>query len=107
MEEFNKKGFPIVKLHDDNFEIKAIDYWEFRTFKYSEIVKIDYYHNTEKWWGFIRGMSSRFEPHKLKIIKANGADWIYNSPSEYSKEFAIVLREIVKRCGLDQKIKSY
>jgi hypothetical protein len=104
MEEFNQKGFPIIKLHDDCFEIKAIDYWEFRTFKYSEILKIEYFHINEKYWylNIFRVFSySRFEPSKLKVYKQNGADWTYNSPTEFNKEFNAFIKKIRTRCGID------
>lgn len=37
---FEKKGYPIIKIQADQFEIKAIDYWEFRRFSFSEIKEI-------------------------------------------------------------------
>jgi len=100
MEEFNQKGFPIIKLHDDCFEIKAIDYWEYRTFKYSEVIEIDYYSNKDKWWNSL-SLLSNFEPYKLKIIKENGADWVYDAPRKYSAEFALIVKVLIERCGLD------
>ena len=34
---FEEKGYPIIKVYDDYFEIKAIDYWEFRKFDFSNL----------------------------------------------------------------------
>ena len=103
MEEFNKKGFPIIKLLDDCIEIKAIDYWEFKTFKYSEILKIDYYQTNQKYWylNFLQIFSySRFEPHKLKIFKKNGADWTFNTTEQHNNEFDSFIKKIKDRCDL-------
>lgn len=30
--EFKIKGYPIIKVYENYFEIKAIDFWEFRKF---------------------------------------------------------------------------
>ncbi len=103
--EFNKKGFPIIRFHDDYFEVKAIDYWEFRSFKYVEVTEIDYYHNKYKWWNNFSITYFAFssnEPHKFKVKKENGADWIYDAPRKYSKEFAEVVKELLKRCNLER-----
>ena len=102
MEEFNKDGFPIIKLKDDCFEIKAVDYWEYRTFKYAEIVNINYYNDASKWWFWpiLSTLTANYDPFKLKIIKENGADWIYNTQPKYNKEFNSIIQELIKRCGI-------
>jgi hypothetical protein len=103
MEEFNKKGFPIIKLHDDHFEVKAIDYCEYRTFNYSEVVRIEYDDSSDKFWGWpvVRLLMSRFGPYKLKLYKQNGADWSYDSPTNHDKEFELFTQKIKARCGLN------
>lgn len=46
----HEKGYPIIKLYEDYFEIKAIDYWNFRTFRYSDIQEIKHYYANDNWW---------------------------------------------------------
>ncbi|MFZ9956522.1 MAG: hypothetical protein ACO3E1_10420 [Flavobacteriales bacterium] len=103
MIEFNKKGFPIIKLHDEHFEIKAIDYWEFRSFKYSEVNKIEFSNETEMAFHMplLSIFLSRNEPHRLKFFKNNGADWEYLSSPKVDNEFVSIINEIKKRCGLN------
>ena len=109
MDEFNKEGFPIIKLKDNCFEIKAIDYSEFRTFNYSEIVDINYFNDSgDFWfWPILSILESIYGTYKLKVIKKNGADWIYKTPSKYNKEFASVVQEIITRSSIERKINSY
>ena len=99
MEEFNKKGFPIIKWFDDHFEVKAIDFWEFRSFNYSDVIKIDYYKNTDDYalWPTTYLLIKYFSPFNLKIVYPNGGDWTYKSPTKYNEEFASVVSEIMKR----------
>lgn len=108
MKEFNKKGFPIIRLHEDHFEVKAIDYWEFRSFTYEEVVAIDYYNNKNKWWWPLVASSSiqvayfsHYEKYRLKIVKENGGDWTYYAPHYYDESFVNFLEELIKRCGLE------
>ena len=109
MDEFNKKGFPIIKLRDDCFEIKAIDFWKFKTFKYSEILEIDYYQTNQKYWylNILQVFSySRFESYKLKIFKKNGADWTYNTAKQHDNEFDDFIKKIKYRCNLTKSDPS-
>lgn len=103
MKEFNQEGFPIIRFHDDYFEIKAIDYWEFRSFRYDEVVDLDYYHTSKNWIGLSIYFLTLYEPYTVKIKKNNGVDWKYSAPNEYSKEFASVLNEVLNRCGMKEK----
>lgn len=104
METFNKKGFPIINFHDTYFEVKAIDFWEFRSFTYAEVVRIKYY-KPEPW---TLGMLSHllydeYEPFKLKIYKDNGGDWTYDAPPKEDPEFNAVIAELIARCGLNKE----
>ena len=47
---FEAKGYPIIKVYTDYFEIKAIDYWEFRTFNFSEVKSIEIIDTRKKWY---------------------------------------------------------
>lgn len=38
---FNQETYPILKIYEDHFEIKAIDFWEFRQFEYSKVLSIE------------------------------------------------------------------
>ena len=40
---FEAKGYPIIKVYNDYFEIKAIDYWEFRKFEFNYVKKNELY----------------------------------------------------------------
>ena len=37
---FEEKGYPIIKIFKNHFEIKAIDFWNFRRFEYSELTEL-------------------------------------------------------------------
>lgn len=102
MVEFKKPGFPIIKLHEDSFEIKAIDFWEFRTFLYSEVIKIKLYKSDSSlFFGPISYLAiQEIEPFKLKIYKENGADWTYEAPAKEDPEFISFINEIKKRCRI-------
>lgn len=106
MEAFHKSGFPSIRLCDEFFEIKAIDYWEFRKFLYSEVVTIKYWKESDNgnWalFGSIQMIYANTDTFKLKIIKDNGGDWTYETKSKTSDpEFEAILMQIKKRCGID------
>ncbi|PWL24225.1 MAG: hypothetical protein DCO96_14580 [Fluviicola sp. XM-24bin1] len=105
LKEFNKSGFPVIRFREDYFEVKAMDYWEFRSFKYSEVVKIDYYHYRDRWWfgmGVWSFFMSTYDARTFKIVKENGVSWKYNAHREYKQEFADVVKEFINRCGLER-----
>ncbi|GAB5418033.1 MAG: hypothetical protein Crog4KO_31130 [Crocinitomicaceae bacterium] len=109
MIEFDQKGLPILRLHEDYFEVKAIDYWEFRSFQYTEVKKVRYYDAT---YGFGKGgfwgFSFSHDPdYRLKIYLNNGGDWWYLCSGDFNPGFAEVLREVIKRCGTDDHIPKY
>jgi hypothetical protein len=103
---FEKKGFPSIRIFDEHFEIKAIDFWEYRTFKYSETKDITHYNPNEKWWNKFYLMTSPLaqllsqdDPWILKIIKTNGGDWTYKtsykSDSDFIKTINLLKAKIV------------
>ena len=70
-----EKGYPIIKLYEDRFEIKAIDYWNFRTFRYIDIQEIKHYDPNDNWWtklymliSFTAQIFSKNDPWILKIM---------------------------------------
>jgi len=99
--EFKKPGFPIIRLNEDYFEVKAIDYWDFRSFRYDEVVKIKFYKESDssRLW-LLQAIFPALNPHILKFYKKNGGDWEYQSSHEEDKEFLAILTEIEKRCKL-------
>ena len=98
MKEFNQKGFPIIKLHDDHFEIKAIDSLEYTSFDYSEISKILYDKSgiNSKWWFSIitQIFLSDITPFKLIITKRNRLEWTYKTNNTPQVEFESILKEL-------------
>lgn len=101
---FENKGFPIIKMYKDYFEIKAIDYWDFRTFKYEELKEIELVNPKDKWWNQLDIATSWAglvfsgnDPVKLKVIKKNNGEWEYQASSKFSFEFREVIMEINKR----------
>ncbi len=109
MTEFDQKGLPILRLHEDYFEVKTIDYWEFRSFQYMEVKRIRYYDATHGFGtGGLWGWGFGYEPdYRLKVYLKNGGDWWYFCPRQFHPEFADVVREIIKRCGTDDHIPKY
>ena len=98
------EGFPIIILKEEEFEIKAIDFWEFRTFKYSEVTKIEYSKRLDSqliFVFFVYLYELEHAPFKLKIYKKNGADWTYDCSKNEDPEFNKILREIEVRCGIE------
>ena len=99
---FQKEGYPIVRLFDEYFEVKAIDYWEFRSFNFSDITKIEYYNLNDRWWmkliylGSWRVFFEDQEPSILKITKKNGGNWKYKCPNPMSREFNNLVRLLNK-----------
>lgn len=98
---FEKKGFPSIKLFDEHFEIKAINYWEFRVFKYSEIKEIIHYNPNDKWWNKLYILTSltaqifsENDPWTLKVIKNNGGDWTYKTSYESNSDFRKIINLI-------------
>ncbi|MCR9173337.1 MAG: hypothetical protein NXI10_12630 [bacterium] len=106
MIEFRKEGFPIIRLSDEFFEVKAIDYWEFRRFKYKEVVKINYWKEADKgnWilFGPIHQIYAGMDTYQLKIFKENGGDWTYKTRSKNSDtEFEALIEQLKIRCGIE------
>ncbi len=47
---FEEKRFPSIKVFESHFEIRAIDYWEYRKFNYLEIKNIKHYNPNNNWY---------------------------------------------------------
>jgi len=96
---FECSRYPSIKIYEDYFEIKAIDYSKYRKFSYSSVKKIRHYDPNNNWWSKIymfgsisAHVFSDDDPWILKIEKKNGGSWeYYTSPEEHSE-----FNEIVK-----------
>ena len=96
---FDEKGYPIIKVYDNHFEIKAIDYWDFRTFKFTDIKDLKHFDPNNNWWtklymltSLIAQIFSKNDPWVLKIINKNGGDWTYKTSHKKNSEFNQVIK---------------
>ncbi|WP_313112118.1 hypothetical protein [Aequorivita sediminis] len=101
---FDKSGFPSIKIFDKHFEIKAIDNWTYRSFKYSEIKEIFHYDPNKIWWrklymqlSYTARMFSNNEPKILKVLLKNGGEWTYKTSSTYDPQFRKALHVIGRK----------
>lgn len=101
MQEFKKKGFPIIRIYEDHFDVKALDYWEFRSFRFDEVVNIQYRDNTSAFTFSLLGYYlSQMDPYSLIIYKSNGGDWKYECPGQDDAEFHSILSLLMEKCGI-------
>jgi len=98
---FNIKGYPIIKVFEKHFEIKAIDHWEFRTFKYCDLKKVKLINPMNNWWyrlfiltSWQRRTFADTDPIKLNIIKRNNGDWTYLTTNRKNTKFTSIIKEI-------------
>lgn len=99
MKEFRKEGFPVIKLNEESFEVKAIDFSKFRVFRYSEIVDVEYTKSEgDLWfWPILELISSKMDPYKFIVKKRNGGSWDYIAPSKFDQDFKAIVSEIRHR----------
>ncbi len=102
---FVKKGFPSIKIFESHFEIKAIDYWEYRKFNYSEVKNIKHYNPNNIWYMKLYILSSLAaqifsdtDSWILKISKINGGNWKYRTSYSNSFDFNEIINLISKKC---------
>jgi hypothetical protein len=107
--QFDSKLYPIIKLHDDHFEVKAIDYWIFRSFNYSDVLEIEYA-SVKIWWGLMdiffsltRLMFYGKKYCELKITMINGTIWNYKVLGLYNQKYATSVKHLIAKAGLDQE----
>lgn len=98
---FESKGYPIIKVYNDYFEIRAIDYWEFRKFEFNNVKKIELYKPSEKISPLTLSVISIFqhifeklEPNKLIITLQNDGNWEYLSSNKYNEKFNEIIKQI-------------
>ncbi len=96
MKEFRRKGFPVIKLNEEFFEVKAIDFSQFRVFRYSEIDDVEYTKSEgDLWfWPILELISSKIDPYKFIVKKQNGGSWDYIASPKFDKDFEAIVSEI-------------
>jgi len=104
---FEEKGYPIIKVYKNSFEIKAIDFWDFRKFEYSDLKELKIVNPLDNWWcrlyvntSWAGRMYAHTDPITLKVIKNNGGSWDYKFPNKVQIDF----RKII--LGINMKIKE-
>jgi hypothetical protein len=107
-----EKGFPMVKILWDEFQIKALDYWDFRTFKYSDVKRVSHYNPNDNWFmrlyistSIAGRMFAKKAPWILKIVLKNGGDWTYKTSPTHNMEFRKALKLIEEKISLQTKFK--
>lgn len=100
---FENIGFPKIKIYEDEFQIMDIDYWEFRTFLFSEVQSIEHYNPNDNWFSrFIISTSmagrvfAKEDSWNLKIVKNNGGDWTYKTSPIFNPGFKKAINLIKK-----------
>ncbi|MFC4739378.1 hypothetical protein ACFO3U_05170 [Flavobacterium ponti] len=101
---FDVKGYPIMKVYDDYFEIKAIDYWEFRRFNFVDVKSVEILNPNQNWLyklyvitSLIAQIFSKDEPNTLKINLKNYGDWKYTISNKRNLEFDRIIKLIRQR----------
>lgn len=99
MKEFHKKGFPVIKMNEESFEVKAVDFSKFRVFMYSEVESVKYTRSEgDLWfWPILELISSKIDPYKFIVKKNNGGSWDYISPSKFDQDFDAIVSDIRSR----------
>jgi len=91
---FKKKGYPIIKVYEDYFEIRAINFSEFRKFEYHNLKKIILKDPKKKWWNrlyistsIFGQIFSKIDYIKLKVINKSKREWTYLTPNTQNSDF--------------------
>tara|TARA_R110001606_G_scaffold221789_3_gene369634 strand:- start:537 stop:1232 length:696 start_codon:yes stop_codon:yes gene_type:complete len=98
----NVKGFPIIKILDDKFQIKGISDINFKTFNYTDIKSIRHYNpNNDSFFmkmyssiSLAGRIFSKDDNWILKINLRNGGDWKYKISHLHNDKFSKALRLI-------------
>lgn len=98
---FEEQGHPTIKLFEDKISIKAIDYWEFRDFRFDKIKSIELYRPYENSIiGFlfqlqpIMGKYREKDNYVLRVKLKDGEHWDYSTTYKYSSAFKKVIEDI-------------
>ena len=101
---FSQSGYPAINIYRDYFEIKEVNFTQFRKFHFSEIQKIKHYNPNNNFWMQLYIMTSlsgrlfsAYDPWKLKIYKKNGGQWNYKTNPRKSQKFDLIIEEIRNR----------
>ncbi len=99
-----EKGFPIIKILRDEFQIKALDFWYYRKFKYSDVKSISHYNPSDNWFmrlyiatSIAGRIFAKKDPWTLKIVLKNGGDWTYQTSPTHNMKFRKALKLIEEK----------
>ena len=101
---FEKKGYPTIYLFENYFEIKSIDYYAFKKFKYSNLKELKLLNPMDNWWYKLFVYSSwegimfaDTDKIKLKIFNKNKSSWDYLTCKIENQKFNSIIVEINNR----------
>jgi len=107
--KFNEKGYPSINVYENYFEIKDIDFWEFRKFNYSETKNVILINPNKSWWkrlyiatSYAGRVFAKNDPWSLKVNLKKGGDWKYKASAKYSIEFRKIIKLINANIDLRQ-----
>lgn len=104
--EFNKSGFPKIRIANSSFYIKAFSYVQEREFLLNDVERVLLTTVSQKsWYQLLTALSwkakqfRQLEPHKLIVKMKNGGDWDYevktiNDPE--LREFVRLINNLLK-----------
>jgi len=102
--KFAHKGFPSINIYQNHFEIKDIDHWAFRKFKFSEVDKVIHFNPNDVWWkklyittSYFGRMFSHEDPWIFKVDLKNGGDWTYKTSYKLNSEFRKIVQLLNER----------
>ena len=98
---FKVKEYPEIIVEETHFKIKAIDYWEFRVFKFYEIELVEVINPQKNWFNQLFNTISPIarkyateEPLILRVTRKNQGIWDYKIPNKYDEDFNEIIRLI-------------
>ncbi len=110
---FEEDGHPKLRVYEDHFEVKDVDYWEFRSFTYDEVKSVEFVDPRHYWWNqFIMATSilanlfARKGPESIRVKLIKGGDWTYRIMKLPTEELREVVREIRRRIKSKQNGNS-
>ena len=101
---FKAKEYHEIIVEETHFKIKTIDYWEFKSFNFDEVLLVALIKPQKRWYYqlyFIFSPMARIfaneEPLLLRITKKNGGVWDYQYKNEYSADFRAIVKKLVRK----------
>ena len=101
---FEEKGHPTIKVFEDKISIKAVDYWDFRDFKFANMKSLELFRPHENSaLGVLYAMTPIWKSYRekddyvLRVKLRDGEHWDYNTTYRYSKAFKGLIQDIQNR----------